>query len=107
LSEAGQESVVEHGDHWLLPIADREVTQCRVDSDFSLVFCEPERNDVVVRFGAFHLKPSPGTEQRLDPNRAVDELGRLWLSSDRRSREPLLGSTVGCRSTSDQERRSK
>jgi hypothetical protein len=75
LSEAAQEKVVEHDDHWALPLADREVTQCRLDSEFSLVFSEPERADVVVRFGAFQLREPIGTEHSLDPQQAGDDLG--------------------------------
>lgn len=55
------DELVEHDEFWTLPLAGRTITQCRVDAAFSLVSCEPECDDVVIRVASFRLSDSPIT----------------------------------------------
>ena len=78
------EQIVEEDEYFLLPLDGREVTQCRVDSDFSLVSCEPTRDDVVIRVASFRLAGRSGDETLIDAEGPRDRLApALTLYRDR------------------------
>ena len=62
-----QPDLVEHGDHWELPLAGRTVTRCLVDHAFGLQFWSPAAELELRIEGPFCLREPDGSEQAMEP----------------------------------------